>query len=204
MARKPMYDGGTKNKILEVASILFFKNGFDGTSVRSIMRAVDGEIGLFYYYYKSKDELFSDVLDNFFEPYKNDFEALVDSARVKPYQALLRFFTYIKKEVRSFRSKYEGKMHRTVRWAIREQTLTVIEPYIEEIINILIAAGAKPKMDARLMAVFLSHGVGSIILHEDADWVDESTDEVRRTVNLIMGLSEKESYEMFEKEYDTN
>lgn len=102
MARKPMYDGGTKNKIIEVASPLFFKNGFDGTSVRSIMREVDGEIGLFYYYYKSKDDLFSDVLDNFFEPYRHDFEKLVDDARITPERSLFRFFTYIKKKSAPF------------------------------------------------------------------------------------------------------
>ncbi len=198
MARKPMYDGGTKNKIIEVASPLFFKNGFDGTSVRSIMREVDGEIGLFYYYYKSKDDLFSDVLDNFFEPYRHDFEKLVDDARITPERSLFRFFTYIKKEVRAFRAKYENIMHRTVRWAIREQTLTVIEPYIEEIINIITSIGAKPKMNTRLTAVFLSHGVGSIILHDDADWVDESTNEVRKAVNLILGLDEESAKKMFE------
>ena len=62
MARKPMYDGGTKNKIVEVASKMFFEKGYEGTSVRAIMREVGGEIGLFYYYYESNDSLFSDVL----------------------------------------------------------------------------------------------------------------------------------------------
>ena len=198
MPRKPMYDGGTKNKIIEVGSVMFFQNGFDGTSIRSIMREVGGEIGLFYYYYKTKDDLFTDVLDNFFEPYKKDFAALVEETKTKPYRSLLRFFSYIKKEVRAFREKYDTNMHRTVRWAIREQTLTVIEPYIEEIIKILIGFGAKPKMDARLTAVFLSHGVGSVILHEDADWVDDATDDMRKTVNLIMGLDEETSKKMFE------
>lgn len=198
MPRKPMYDGGTKNKIIEVGSVMFFQNGFDGTSIRSIMREVGGEIGLFYYYYKTKDDLFTDVLDNFFEPYKKDFAALVEETKTKPYRSLLRFFSYIKKEVRAFREKYDANMHRTVRWAIREQTLTVIEPYIEEIIKILIGFGAKPKMDTRLTAVFLSHGVGSVILHEDADWVDDATDDMRKTVNLIMGLDEETSKKMFE------
>ena len=87
---------------------------------------------------KSKDDLFTDVMEHFFEPYKKDFERLVEEARQKPYQGLLRFFMYVKDEVRTFRQKYEGNMHRTVRWAIREQTLTVIEPYIEEIVNRLI------------------------------------------------------------------
>ncbi len=198
MPRKPMYDGGTKNKIIEVGSAMFFQNGFNGTSIRSIMREVGGEIGLFYYYYKTKDDLFTDVLDNFFEPYKKDFAALVEETKTKPYRSLLRFFSYIKKEVRAFREKYDANMHRTVRWAIREQTLTVIEPYIEEIIKILIGFGAKPKMDARLTAVFLSHGVGSVILHEDADWVDNATDDMRKTVSLIMGLDEETTKKMFE------
>ena len=119
-------------------------------------------------------------------------------AKEKPYRALLRFFSYIKREVRAFRAKYEGNMHRTVRWAIREQTLTVIEPYIEDIIRTLMTCGAKPTMDPHTMAIFLAHGLGSCILHEDADWVDEATDDMRRTVNLIMGLSEEESRKMFE------
>lgn len=197
MARKPMYDGGTKNKIVEVSSKMFFEKGYEGTSVRAIMREVGGEIGLFYYYYESKDALFSDVLENFFEPYKAEFEKIAREAQTDPYQPLLRFFMYVKKQVRIFREKYEANMHRTVRWAIRERTLTVIEPYIERIIQAIVPFGAKPVMPVPLMAVFLSHGVGSIILHEDADWVDNSTEELRKTVNLIMGLDKETSEKMF-------
>ena len=170
MARKQMIEGGTKNRIREVGGRQIFEHGYDGTSVRGIMLEVGGEVGLFYYYYKTKDELFTDVLDHFFEPYRKDFEALAAEAKEKPYRALLRFFSYIKREVRAFRAKYEGNMHRTVRWAIREQTLTVIEPYIEDIIRTLMTCGAKPTMDPHTMAIFLAHGLGSCILHEDADW----------------------------------
>ena len=133
------------------------------------MLEVGGEVGLFYYYYKTKDELFTDVLDHFFEPYRKDLEALAAEAKEKPYRALLRFFSYIKREVRAFRAKYEGNMHRTVRWAIREQTLTVIEPYIEDIIRTLMTCGAKPTMDPHTMAIFLAHGLGSCIL----GWLDD-------------------------------
>lgn len=198
MARKQMIEGGTKNRIREVGGRQIFEHGYDGTSVRGIMLEVGGEVGLFYNYYKTKDELFTDVLDHFFEPYRKDLEALAAEAKEKPYRVLLRFFSCIKREVRAFRAKYEGNMHRTVRWAIREQTLTVIEPYIEDIIRTLMTCGAKPTMDPHTMAIFLAHGLGSCILHEDADWVDEATDDMRRTVNLIMGLSEEESRKMFE------
>lgn len=123
---------------------------------------------------------------------------LVAEAKEKPYRALLRFFSYIKREVRAFRAKYEGNMHRTVRWAIREQTLTVIEPYIEDIIRTLMTCGAKPDDGPAHHGHFPRARPGERILHEDADWVDEATDDMRRTVNLIMGLSEEESRKMFE------
>ena len=38
MPRKPMYDGGTANKITEIATKMFFENGYEGTSVRSIVK----------------------------------------------------------------------------------------------------------------------------------------------------------------------
>lgn len=198
LARKQMFEGGTKNRIIEVGRKLFFENGYDGTGIRTIMKEVGADIGAFYYYYRSKDELFEDVLSNFFAPYESDFERIASEAEQRPYRALMRFFGYVKLSTREFREKYDGNIHKTVRWAIREQTLTVIEPYIERIINVLIGYGAKPKMDAHTMAIFLSHGVGSVILHEDADWVDSVTDELRKTVNSIMGLDEEIAAKMFD------
>lgn len=198
MARKQMFEGGTKNRILEVGNRLFFEKGFDGTGIREIMKEVGADVGAFYYYYKSKDELFEDVLNNFFAPYEVDFEKIVSEAEQRPYRALLRFFEYVKLSTREFRAKYDGHIHKTVRWAIREQTLTVLEPYIERIINILISYGGKPTMNAHTMAIFLSHGVGSVILHEESDWIDSTTDDMRKTVNLIMGLDEDVSKKMFD------
>ena len=198
MARKQMFEGGTKNRILEVGNRLFFEKGFDGTGVREIMKEVGADVGAFYYYYKSKDELFEDVLNNFFAPYEVDFDKIASEAEHRPYRALLRFFEYVKLSTREFRAKYDGHIHKTVRWAIREQTLTVLEPYIERIINILISYGGKPTMNAHTMAIFLSHGVGSVILHEESDWVESTTDDMRKTVNLIMGLDEDVSKKMFD------
>lgn len=195
MPRKQMFEGGTKNKILEVGGRLFFENGFDGTGVRAIMKEVGADVGVFYYYYKNKDELFDDVLDKFFMEYRAGFASVVEKASKKPFLALYEFFDYVQIITKEFREKYEGKMHRTVRWAIREQTLTEMEPYIEKIINILIEYGANPKMDAHLSAIFLSHGVGSVILHETSDWMDSVTGELRKTINLLMGIEEDISYD---------
>ena len=196
MARKQMFEGGTKNRIREVGGRMFFENGFDGTGVRAIMKEVGADVGVFYYYFKSKDELFDEVLENFFAPYQADFERITDEAEERPYQALLRFFFYIKKCTRTFRERYAANMHRTVRWAIREQMLTVIEPYLEELLNVMTEHGANPCMEIRTMAVFLAHGVGSCLLHEDTQWVASTAEELRRTVNTLLGIDEEISRKM--------
>jgi len=97
LARKQKFEGGTKNRILEVGNDLFFTKGFDSTGIREIMKEVGADVGAFYYYYKSKDELFEDVLDNFFAPYKEDFERITVEAENRPYRALLRFLNMLSK-----------------------------------------------------------------------------------------------------------
>ena len=78
MPRRQQIEGGTKNKILEVGRRMFFENGFDGTGVRAIMREVGLDVGAFYYYFKTKDELFDAIMADFFAPYRRDFQQIAD------------------------------------------------------------------------------------------------------------------------------
>ena len=64
-----------------------------------------------------------------------------------------------------------------------------MEPYIEQILQALKEKGANPMMeDLHLCAVFLSHGVGRVILHEDIEFVDNAENELRRTARMVLGL----------------
>ena len=191
MPRKQMFEGGTKNRIVEVAGKMFFENGFDGTGIRAVMKEVGANVGAFYYYYKTKDELFTDVLVHFCDRYDAEFERIAAAAEKKPHGALLELFDYVQKITREFREKYADNMHFTVRYAIREATLTKIEPYVERIVDVLVANGAKPVMDTHLTAVFLSHGCGSTILHEDSDWAEEARPQVIATVKMLLGIDDE-------------
>lgn len=188
MARKVAAGGGKRDEIVAAALECFLKKGYEGTSVRSIMKQAGGEIGLFYYYFKSKDDVFDKVLDLFFARYQKDFAEIAGSACRDPYRVLPRFFEYMKAESICFRERYAANIHRTVRWAIRERTLTIVVPYIRKILGILAALGATPPLDLDVTAVMLAHGVGSMILHEDSDWMERSTEETRKAVYLILGL----------------
>lgn len=66
MPRKPVLEGGKRDEIISTAMQLFFENGYEATSVRMILDRVGGEVGMFYHYFKSKEELFQKVVDRFF------------------------------------------------------------------------------------------------------------------------------------------
>ena len=52
----------TRERILDAAEELFANNGFEGVSVRKIMREADADVSLAYYHFKSKKDLFDQVM----------------------------------------------------------------------------------------------------------------------------------------------
>ncbi len=193
MGRKVGGDTNKKEAILAAAQICFLERGFDGTSVRAIMKKAGAEIGLFYYYFKNKDDAFDRVLDRFFAGYEADFARIVVHGKRNPCRVMEDFFSYMERETGAFREKYAAQMHRTVRWAIREHTLTIIEPYIRQIVDIQSAYyGVPPALAPNMAALYLTHGVGSAILHEDSERYYANRVELKRGVSLLMGMPMEE------------
>ena len=65
---------GKKKQIIDAAQKMFFEKGFDGVTIRAVQREVGCEVGLFYYYFKSKDEIFEVMFDRFEEGWEKSFE----------------------------------------------------------------------------------------------------------------------------------
>ena len=192
MARKPVLEGGKKDELIDAALALFFENGYENTSIRMIANRVGCEVGLFYYYFKNKDEAFSLAMDRFFSRYVGRMEELVSRAGRDPYRIMTDVFASLAEETERFRQLYGAKLHWTVRWAIRERALQALEPYILRIIQALADCGLPSRISPEATAAFLTHGVGSTIMHESGAEYSDKAPELRRGVNLLMGISDEE------------
>lgn len=190
MARKQKFEGGTKNRIIEIGGRMFLENGYDGTGIRAIMDRVGADVGVFYYYFNTKDDLFAEVLDQFMEPYRANLSQLVSAAEVDPVRGLYQVFDYFGEAIADFRSKYAENLHRTVKWAIDAHALTVAEPYVGQILCMIAERGATPVMEPSTMAVYLTHAVGSCMLKEDPAWVAAARLQLTRSIDLLLGLPE--------------
>ena len=79
MARKPVLEGGKKDELVAAALKLFMENGYEQTSVRSILDAVGGEVGMFYHYFKSKDEVFEAAVELYLKQYVGQINAAANT-----------------------------------------------------------------------------------------------------------------------------
>lgn len=52
----------TRERILDAAEVLFAQRGYEGVSVRKIMGRADADVSLAYYHFKSKRDLFDQVM----------------------------------------------------------------------------------------------------------------------------------------------
>ena len=58
----PKQKQATRDRILDAAEKLFAQKGFEGVSVRQIMSGADADVSLAYYHFKSKRDLFDQVM----------------------------------------------------------------------------------------------------------------------------------------------
>ena len=66
-----------KKEILETAMEMFLKNGYENTSVSDIVHKLNVAQGLFYYYFKSKEEVFRAALEQYTDEFTEKLIAII-------------------------------------------------------------------------------------------------------------------------------
>ncbi len=70
----------TRNKILQIASELFAKSGFDGASIRDIAKKADVNLASINYHFKNKQNLYIQVLERNLESIENEMQEIANAS----------------------------------------------------------------------------------------------------------------------------
>lgn len=54
-----------RQELIDIASALFAERGYEAVSVRDILNVVDGAPGMFYYYFKSKQDIYIAAMEQY-------------------------------------------------------------------------------------------------------------------------------------------
>lgn len=133
MSKKAILQGGKRDEIIYAAMELFFEKGYDETSVRMILDKVGGEVGMFYHYFKSKNDLFQTVVEYFFKDYHNHFIRIIESCDSK-VKFIEIFLEYYEASMAKF-NKLSPNMHWTIQYSMAARTIDELKPSVMSLIE---------------------------------------------------------------------
>ena len=159
---------GKKKQIIDAAQKMFFEKGFDGVTIRAVQREVGCEVGLFYYYFKSKDEIFEVMFDRFEEGWEKSFEKAVENAEIEPFDAAKKLFEVIKAAQNKLEKESRGVMHWSVKMALQGRIARAAEPYFEKIIETIKEfGGVRTEISVKELSRLVALGIGGLLLDGD-------------------------------------
>jgi AcrR family transcriptional regulator len=123
-----------RNELINIAEELFSKNGYDQTAVSEIVKKANVAQGLFYYYFKSKDEVLNAIIVRFIEEAKNLMETIVKNNEMNAVQKI--FSTY--ENLGKFRQKREGLVN-----YIHEEKNEILHFRLENKVSPIITQGLR-------------------------------------------------------------
>ena len=180
-----------KRQIVGAALELFFENGYEGTSIRMIQNKVKSPIGLFYYYFESKDAVFEEAIKLFFENYEKEMQNVIDSSKNKPDEVLTKYIDYMDFATQDFRSKYLAKLHWTILAAIREYTLRVMKKYILVILEDYVKNDVIKisQENVTIIANLIAFGTGSSILYQSKETYEKQKNDIFKEISKLLGTN---------------
>ena len=179
MKKNPERTEARKMEIVKAALELFFEKGYEGTSVRMIQERIGKQVGGFYYYFESKDDVFDVALDFFFASYEKQMDEIIENGKDNPSDTLTKYFEYI---------------HQLgVLGAIREHTLEVMHKYVLQILEIYQEKGMLTNASASMevAANFLTYGVGGSILYQSKEQYLQQEEEIKEVVRMLLNSNKK-------------
>ncbi len=150
-------------RVLEAARRRFLSQGVDGATLRSIARDAGTNIGMVYYYFNSKEELFSAVVEEVYAGLLADFAAAL-GAQLPPEQRVGKLFERL--------ARLDEHEFDVVRLVLREalvssQRLQRVAARVEQghvpiVMQTLAEGVASGRFDAQLPPVVLAAAVFSL------------------------------------------
>ena len=186
MSKKIVTEGGKRAELLSVALRLFLENGYEKTSVRMISNEAGCEVGLVYYYFKTKEEVFEQALASYFSKAEEELTELFNKREYSIEKNVEKYINYIEAKAEEYRKAFSESVHLSVRTMIREKIATLSENYF---ISILEKEGKK---DAGTLALFISRGICGAVFHEDPEYYQTNKNVILRTAKKMLEIETKE------------
>ena len=173
-----------KQELIEVATKLFESRGYENVSVRDILSEVNGAPGMFYYYFKSKEDIFLACMECYFS---ERLKVKVDILKNKEIAYEVRIKTLrelIVNDINQFAQRFDFSADNSIMdnlyrlWELMHYIGHFVEAYADFIIEGVETQKIKncigvTKENARNIAAFILYGATGTIYNDSINGIKE-------------------------------
>lgn len=180
-----------KQELLDIGIELYFQYGDKGLTVAQVVKKANVAIGLFYYYFKSKEEFIDEALHCFIikkiesmiflfhQPYHTSIEKL---------NSILNTYFLYAEDMSPYR--FDSIFHTERHYAMTNKLIQMITPSLIEFINKGVNEGIFNVNNTSLASCFILNGLSSIFdLKESLN--EETFNELKHYIYRILGIEER-------------
>jgi AcrR family transcriptional regulator len=183
----------TRNHILETATQLFSKNGYDATGVAEICQAAGVSKGAFYHHFPSKQAVFMELLNTYLNGIDSGFKLMRQEDRDVP-QTILKMaelagslFQTADIHLAIFLEFWTQANHDPHIWEAAIAPYRRYQSYFATLIQEGIDEGSIPPVDVQLAArVLVSLAVGMLMQSLFDPQITDWQTEARQSIELFM------------------
>ena len=190
----------TKEIILTTALKLFMTNGYEGTSVRMILKEADVVTGSFYHFFKSKEDLFEETINRFMDMHIAQIATASTDDSLPIWKQLELILEIVEQNSRLYIEKLQAnQLHWTVQAALLERTMQSIIPNVEIMIGKALENGT-----ARNVIGLDIHTLSIIVLQSIKGIIHATPIEEMDTARIVQIKKDVTSYVAYVLDIDLN
>ena len=156
-----------RQELLDIGFELYMQNGISGLNIKEIVSKANVATGLFYYYFKSKEEFVEEAINNFLIKRMEGIKGTLNSSELTPVKkvqiALKEFWEY--SEI-MLPYKDNSIFYTEQHYALTNKLLEQMYPFVLNTIKEGVAENMFYVSDPSLVAGFVLYGLSSILNSE--------------------------------------
>lgn len=156
-----------RQELLDIGFELYMQNGISGLNIKEIVSKANVATGLFYYYFKSKEEFVEEAINNFLIKRMEGIKGTLNSSELTPVKkvqiALKEFWEY--SEI-MLPYKDNSIFYTEQHYALTNKLLEQMYPFVLNTIKEGVAENIFHVSDPSLVAGFVLYGLSSVLNSE--------------------------------------
>lgn len=181
-----------KQELVRIALRQFLQQGYEKTSVRSIVKEANGEIGMFYHHFASKEEIFEAVLEQYNIAYIEKIRQIINEGKGLSFWDLLEhIFPYMESSLDEYSKMNHGAANTQVLMMLHQKTLMSLRPIFCELIHDYIQCGEilPPKTETGLLTDFLLFGISAVIHYNRENDSEGKKEALKALIYRLLGIT---------------